>query len=173
MTATATLILVATLTPLVLATLFFLRRCWLRWRTEDEDWMSEVTRQHFDIFQSGEFNEAAVESAKRRFRDLFERGGEFAVEANLRPGTQYIFQVRALAEIGTESAGRILERQLHRKLSDNQLERAWYWIDLAACLRILHRQESLPHLLRCSAEARESPLGHYFAAETICFLGFA
>jgi hypothetical protein len=27
--------------------------------------------------------------------------------------------------------------------------------------------------LRCSEKARESPLGHYFAAETLCILGFA
>jgi len=84
-----------------------------------------------------------------------------------------IYQVRALAEIGTDAAGRILERQLHRRLSDDQLEQAWYWIDLAASLRVLNRQESLPHLLRCSETARESPLGHYYAAETVCILGFA
>src|SRR5439155_14719150 len=95
------------------------------------------------------------------------------VEASLRAGPQYIYQVRALAEIGTDAAGRILERQLQRRLSDDQLEQAWYWIDLAACLRVLNRQESLPHLLRCSEAARESPLGHYYAAETVCILGFA
>src|SRR5262249_13224241 len=64
-------------------------------------------------------------------------------------------------------------RQLQRRLSDDQLEQAWYWIDLAASLRLLNREESLPHLLRCSEHARETPLGHYYAAETVCFLGFA
>jgi hypothetical protein len=135
--------------------------------------MSDVTRQHLEIFQSGDFNEAAVETSKRRMRRLFENGGELAVEASLRPGLQFVYQVRALAEIGTDAAGRILERQLARRLSSDQIEQAWYWIDLAACLRILNRQESLPHLLRCSEDARSTPLGHYYAAETVCFLGFA
>ena len=166
------LILVATLMPLVLFGVFLLGRHWQRWRFGDER-LSPVSRQHFEIFQSGEFNEAAVEHVKRRLRALFEHGGERAVEASLRPGTQFIYQVRALAEIGTDAAGRILERQLHRRLSNNSLDQAWYWIDLAASLRVLNRQESLPHLLRCAENARESPLGHYFAAETICFLGFA
>lgn len=166
------LILATTLLPLLFLAFFLLGRCWQRWRS-GQDSVTEVARQHFEIFQSGEFNETAVEMAKRRFHVLFERGGERAVEASLRPGPHFIYQVRALAEIGTDAAGRILERQLQRKLSDNELEQAWYWIDLAGSLRVLNRQESLPHLLRCSEVARESPLGHYFAAETVCILGFA
>ena len=165
------LILTATFMPLLLAAFFLLGRCWQRWRGEEV--LSDVAKQHFEIFQSGEFNEAAVETIKRRLRVLFERGGERAVEASIRPGPHFIYQVRALAEIGTDAAGRILERQLHRRLSDNRLEQAWYWIDLAACLRFLNRDESLAHLLRCSEGPRESPLGHYYAAETVCFLGFA
>jgi len=163
----------AILLLLLLAAVYLLLRCWQIWRTAREEPMSAVTRQHFEIFQSGEFNEAAVETVKRRFHVLFERGGELAVEASIRPGTHFIYQMRALAEIGTDAAGRILERQLQRRLSDDQLEQAWYWIDVAACLRFLNRQESLPVLLRCSEAARESPLGHYFAAETLCILGFA
>jgi hypothetical protein len=84
----------------------------------------------------------------------------------------FVFQVRALAEIGTDAAGKILERQLQRHLTDDQLEQAWYWIDLAGSLRTLNRDESLPHLLRCADTATEVPLGHFFAAETVCFLGF-
>jgi hypothetical protein len=167
------LILVATLMPLLLAGVFWLGRCWQRWRMARGMHLSEVTRQHFDIFQTGEFNEAAVETFKRRFRALLERGNGAAVETSLRPGLQYIYQVRALAEIGTEEAGRILERQLHRRLCDDELEQAWYWIDLASSLRLLNRQESLPHLLRCFEAACETPLGHYYAAEALCFLGFA
>src|SRR5207244_12970056 len=37
----------------------------------------------------------------------------------------------------------------------------------------LNRSQSLPHLLRCAEAAGDIPLGHFFAAETICFLGFA
>jgi hypothetical protein len=165
-------ILVATLLPLLFLAFFLLGRCWQRWRMA-QDAVTDVARQHFEIFQSGELNETALEIAKRRFHVLFEHGGERAVEASIRPGPHFIYQVRALAEIGTDAAGRILERQLARRLSNNQLEQAWYWIDVAASLRVLNRQESLPHLLRCSEAARESPLGHYFAAETVCILGFS
>src|SRR5437763_4810348 len=138
-----------------------------------QDDLSPVTRQHIDLFQGGQLSEVAVESAKDRFRVLLERGEVEAVEASLRPGTHYVVQVRALTEIGTDDAGRILERQLQRRLTEDQIEQSWYWIDLANGLRSLNREQSLPHLLRCSEQAGEIPLGHFFAAETICFLGFA
>jgi HEAT repeats len=166
------LIVVAFLTPLLLLAIFRLGQCWQRMRSRTE-YLSDVSRQHLEILQTGELNEAAVEIVKRRFHTLFQKGGELAVESNIKPGPHFIYQVRALAEIGTDAAGRILERQLHRKLSDDELEQACYWLDLAIGLRVLNRQESLPHLLRCSENARETPLGHYFAAETVCFLGFA
>jgi hypothetical protein len=165
-------LIVAILLPMLLAAAFLLGRHLPR-RRETADPFSPVTRQHFEIFQGGQVNEAAVEAAKRRFRDLLERGEEATVEASLRPGMHFVFQVRALAEIGTDAAGKILERQLQRHLTDDQLEQAWYWIDLAGSLRTLNRDESLPHLLRCADSATEVPLGHFFAAETVCFLGFA
>ncbi|MFI4983425.1 MAG: hypothetical protein ACHQIO_23985, partial [Nevskiales bacterium] len=118
-------------------------------------------------------SEAAVESAKERFRHMLERGELEAVEASLRPGIHFVIQVRALAEIGTDDAGRILERQLQRRLTDDQIEQAWYWIDLASSLRSLNREQSLPLLLRCAESANELPLGQFFAAETVCFLSFA
>ncbi len=135
--------------------------------------LSPVIRQHFEIFQTGQVNEEAVEAAKRRFRGMLERGEDEKVAACLRPGTQFFFHVRALAEIGTDAAGQILERQLERRLADDQLEQSWYWIDLAGGLRALGREASLPHLLRCASAALDSPLGHFYAAETTCFLGFA
>jgi HEAT repeats len=138
-----------------------------------QDDLSAVTRQHIDLFQGGQLSEAAVESAKDRFRTLLEDGEVEAVEASLRPGTHLVVQVRALTEIGTDDAGRILERQLQRRLSDDQIEQSWYWIDLANGLRNLNREQSLPHLLRCSEGVGEIPLGHFLAAETVCFLGFA
>ena len=138
-----------------------------------QDDLSPVTRQHIDLFQGGQLSEVAVESAKDRFRVLLERGEVEAVEASLRPGTHYVVQVRALTEIGTDDAGRILERQLQRRLTEDQIEQSWYWIDLANGLRSLNREQSLPHLLRCSEQAGEIPLGHFLAAETACFLGFA
>src|SRR3954466_15559336 len=135
--------------------------------------LSPVSRQHIDLFQGGQLSEAAVEATKARFRDLLERGEVAAVEASLRAGMQYVVQVRALAELGTDDAGRILERQLHRRLTDDHIEQAWYWIDLANGLRTLNRSQSLPHLLRCAETAGDIPLGHFFAAETVCFLGFS
>ena len=137
------------------------------------DELSAVTRQHIDLIQGGQINETAVESAKARFRMLLERGEVEVIEASLRPGTHYVEQVRALAEIGTDDAGKILERQLQRRLTEDQIEQFWYWIDLANSLRTLNREQSLPHLLRCAERAEEMPLGNFLAAETACFLGFA
>jgi len=168
--------IIAVALPLLLAMLlaaaFLLGRHWQRRHVLGET-MSPVTRQHIQLFQGGQLNENLVDAAKRRICDQLERGELATVEANLRPGMQFVVQVRALAEIGTEEAGRILERQLQRRLTDDPLEQSWYWIDLANGLRSLHREESLPHLLRCAETAGELPLGHFFAAETICFLGFA
>jgi hypothetical protein len=164
--------LMAMLMVVLLAAAFLLGRHVRKHQLAGEQ-LSPVSRQHIDLFQGGQLNEVLVEAAKTRFRELLERGEVAAVEASLRPGTQYVVQVRALAELGTEAAGRILERQLQRRLSDDKLEQAWYWIDLASSLRSLNRQESLPHLLRCAEAAGEVPLCHFFAAETICFLGFS
>lgn len=165
-------LIVAILLPMLLGAAFLLGRHLPR-RRERADAFSPVSRQHFELFQGGPVNEAVVEAAKRRFRALLERGEDAAVEASIRPGMQFVFQVRALAEIGSDAAGKILERQLQRHLTDDDLEQAWYRIDLAGSLRVLNRAESLPHLLRCADAAGDVPLGHFFAAETVCFVGFA
>src|SRR5258705_451433 len=93
--------------------------------------------------------------------------------AGRRAGMQFVVQVRALAELGPDDGGRLLERQLQRRLTDDQIEQSCYWIDLATGLRALNRAQSLPHLLRCAEAAGDVPLGHFFAAETVCFLSFA
>jgi hypothetical protein len=165
-------LIMAVLLPLLMAAAFLLGRH-LHRRQLLRDELSPVSRQHIDLFQGGQLNEAAVETAKARFRELLERGDLAAVEASLRPGTQYVVQVRALAELGTDDAGQILERQLQRRLTEDQIEQSWYWIDLASGLRSLNRSQSLPHLLRCAEAAGDTPLGHFFAAETVCFLGFS
>jgi hypothetical protein len=168
----AAVLIMAVLLPMLMAAAYLLGRH-LQRRLHQGPELSAVTRQHIDLFQGGQLNEAVLEAAKVRFRAMLERGEVAAVEASLRPGMSYVFQVRALAEIGTDDAGRILERQLQRRLTEDQLEQSWYWIDLASSLRSLHREESLPHLLRCADEAGDNPLGHFFAAETICFLSFS
>lgn len=165
-------LLMAVLFPMLLAAAFLLGRHLHRKQSQEEE-LSPVSRQHIDLFQGGQLNEAAVASAKEHFRNLLEHGQVQEVEASLRPGVHYVIQVRALAEIGTDDVGRILERQLNRRLTEDQIEQSWYWIDLASSLRSLNREQSLPHLLRCSESAGEIPLGHFFAAETVCFLTFA
>src|SRR5215468_5924637 len=142
------------LMPMLMAAVFLLARHLYRRPYAGEE-LSAVSRQHIDLFQGGQLSEAAVESAKARFRDLLERGEVATVESSLRPGMQYVVQVRALAELGTEDAGRILERQLQRRLTDDVIEQSWYWIDLAHGLRSLNRSQSLPHLLRCAEAAGE------------------
>src|SRR5438876_2307442 len=152
------MLLMALLFSALVVGAFLLGRMLQRRRDLADD-LSPVTRQHIELFQGGQLNEANVESAKRRFRALLERGQVEAVEASLRPGTQFVIHVRALAEIGTEDAGRILERQLERRLTDNQIEQAWYWIDVANGLRSLNREQSVPNLLRCADQASRIPLG--------------
>jgi hypothetical protein len=125
------------------------------------------------LFQGGQISETAMEAAKARYRDMLERGDVEGIEASLCPGMNYVVQVRALAELGTDDAGRILERQLQRRLTEDKLEQSWYWIDLASSLRTLNRAQSLPHLLRCIDGARDAPLGHFLTAEAVCFLSFA
>lgn len=165
------IVVLALLLPIAMAAVFLLTR-YIYHRPHEQDELSPVTRQHIELFQGGQLSEAAVESTKARFRDLLERGEVETIEASLRAGMQYVVQVRALAELGTEDAGQILERQLQRRLTDDRIEQFWYWIDLASGLRSLNRAQSLPHLLRCAEAAGDAPLGHFFAAETVCFLGF-
>src|SRR5262245_60711978 len=107
------ILILAIVLPILLAAAFLLGRHFQKRRAADDEF-SAVTRQHFELFQSGRFNEVAVEAVKRRFSELLERGEEATVEASLRPGMNYVYQVRALADIGTDAAGRILERQLRR-----------------------------------------------------------
>src|SRR5947209_8755830 len=164
--------IVAVVMPMLTAAAFLLGRHFHRRPAHGEE-LSAVTRQHIDLLQGGQLNQNLLDATKDRFRELLERGELAAVEASLRPGVQFVVQVRALAELGTDDAGRILERQLQRRLTDDLMEQSWYWFDLASSLRALNRVQSLPHLLRCAESAGDIPLGHFFAAETVCFLGFA
>jgi HEAT repeat protein len=169
---TALGIVLAIALPLLLGAAFLLGR-YMRRRLSGEIELTPVTRQHLELYRGGQLNEQAIEAVRSRYREWLERGEIERVEGSLRPGTQFVLRVRALAEIGTEEACQILERQLRRKLSDNDMDQAWYWIDLANSLRNLNRDESLPMLLECVNESDEFPLVHYFAAETVCFMGFS
>lgn len=131
-----------------------------------------VARQHLELLQGGLISESSLESAKSEFGRMLEQGHQFQVEARLQPGLQFVVHVRALAELGTEAAGRVLDRQIGRSLSDDALEQAWYGIDLASGLRRMRRRESLPRLLAFATEAMELPLCHLLGAEVTAFPGF-
>lgn len=165
------LVVLAAFLPIAIGSAMVLGR-YLR-RSAGGDALSPVARQHFELMQGGQLNEADVAAAKRRFHQLLARGELDRVESSLRPGTQFVVKVRALAEIGTEEAGAILDKQLRRQISSDPLEQSWYWIDLANSLRLLNREESLETLLECAAAAPERPLMHFFAAEAVCFPNFA
>jgi hypothetical protein len=166
------MLLASILMPLLMALAFLLGR-YLGLRRPSYERYSPVIRQHFDLLQGAELNEAAVEATKQRFRHLLEQDAVSVVEASMKPGTNFVVQVRALVELGTEEAGQILERQLGRQLSDDQLEQAWYGIDLANGLRHLRREESLPLILEHAERAADTPLASLFAAEAASFTGFA
>src|SRR5260370_8300284 len=120
-------LILAVLLVMLLAAAFLLGRHLSR-RQYLRDELSPVSRQHIDLFQGGHLSEAAVESTKARFRDLLERGQLDAVEASLRPGMLFVFQVHALAELGTDAAGHLLERHLQRRLTHDPIEQPRYWI---------------------------------------------
>src|SRR5262249_36960254 len=115
--------IVAVVVPMLTAAAFLLGRHFHR-RPAPRDEPSAVTRQPIDLSQGAQLPQPLLDATKDRFRDLLERGEMAAVEASLRPGVQYVVQVRALAELGTDAAGRILERQLQRRLSDDLMEQS-------------------------------------------------
>lgn len=167
------LILLAIVVPLLVGGAFVLGRL-MRDRRRDSGWeLTPVSRQHLEIYQGGSLDDEAVHLAKLRYQDWLDRGEIDRIEASLSPGMQFIVRVRALAEIGTEEACQILQRQLSRRLTTNRIEQAWYWIDLANCLRHLNHEDSVPLLLECVNATDEFPLVHHFAAETIAFISFA
>ena len=85
----------------------------------------------------------------------------------------YVVRVRALAELGTEEACAILEKQLQKVIIDDPVEQSWYWIDIAHCLRMLAHDESVPLLLELMAQADDFPLVHFYAAELVAFNSFS
>jgi hypothetical protein len=168
------LVVVSVLVPGVLAWLWWLARRLPRLPHPSlPELMSAVSRQHLDLFQGGRLNESAVASARARLAPLLERGEVGRVEEQLVAGTQFVVQVQALAEIGSDSARQVLERQLLRRHCDDPLEQSWYWIDVARGLRTVSKVESLAPLLRCATAASRMPLGHLLAAETVCFDEFS
>src|SRR5262245_11170032 len=133
---------------------------------------SEVCRQYVYLFRGGPLSESAVQSARVSLEALLDRGDVRQVETILRPGKQFAVQARALADIGSEPARVILERQLERPIGTDPLEQGWYRLDLARCLRKLNRVPSMTALVRAAA-GPDAPLIYFLAAEAVCFPGFA
>ena len=156
------------------AVLIGARRRWPRWfPTPHNSTQSPVAFQHLQLYQGGLINPHELESAKEELGEKLAVGGVSAAETCLRSGTEFVVQVHALAEIGTEEAGRVLERQLGRRISDDKIEQSWYLLDIAQGLRGLNRAQSLPLLLRCNEKDFEYPLASLFAAEIVSFPQFA
>jgi len=135
--------------------------------------LSAVARQHLHLLRGGHLSQPALDAAKTEFRQLLEHGQFAQARTCVRPGLDFVVQVRALAEIGTDEAGRVLVHQLERRLSSDPVEQSWYWADVAGGLRELHRPDTLQLLLAKTPEALALPLGHLFAVELVCFDGFA
>jgi HEAT repeat protein len=105
------------------------------------------------------------------------RSGALALTAGpaprLRPGHRCVEEVRRRCHVDFTGALNFLEGQLNRRVSDNPLEQARYWTDLAEGLRGLNLHESLPALLRRSDDALDLPLAEGYAAEVSSFAAFA
>jgi hypothetical protein len=141
-------------------------------REDNDELISAVSRQHIDLFNGGQLDEAELEAARKKYVQWLHEDQLERIEASLVPGLSYVVRVRALAELGTEEACIILEKQLDRVIVDDPMEQAWYWVDIAHCLRMLAREESLPLLLERIAQADDFPLVHFFAAEVVTFNQF-
>jgi len=104
------------------------------------------------------------------------RSGALALnagKARVRPGHRCVEEIRRRCHTDFSAALNYLEGQLNRRVSDNPLEQARYWIDLAEGLRGLNLHESLPALLRRADDALDLPLGEGYAAEVSSFAAFA
>lgn len=147
-------------------------RRWFVSRRAEEEELSIVSQQHIDLYNGGQLDEAELQTAKKRYVQWLHEDQLDRIRSSLVPGLTYVVRVRALAELGTEEACQILEEQLDRILVDDPIEQAWYWIDIAHCLRMLAHDESLPLLLNRLNQADDFPLVHFYAAEVVAFATF-
>lgn len=149
---------------------------WRRWYLSQrgfEEPLSEVSQQHIDLYNGGILDESELELTRQRYSVWLQNDQEDRILASLVPGLSYVVRVRALAELGSDEACSILENQMNRILTDDPVEQAWYWIDVAHCLRMLAHDTSLPTLLERVAQADDFPLVHFYASEIVTFSTFA
>lgn len=148
------------------------RRWLLPRRVAPRAQFAAVDQQHRHLHAGGLLGETACEKTKAHFRELLDAGRSDQVERELHAGLDFAVQVRALGELGTPEAGRILEQQLAHPLTGDPVEQSWYWVDVAAALRRLNRAEALPAVLRCAEATAGSPQGELLAAEAVAFVNF-
>ncbi len=134
--------------------------------------IAAVDRQHRHLQAGGLLGESACEKTKTHFRELLESGRADLVERELHAGLDFAVRVRALTDLGTPAAARLLERQLTRELTPDPVERAWYWVDVASALRRLNYAEALPAVLHCAEATSNSTQGAVLASEAVCFTNF-
>lgn len=131
-----------------------------------------VDRQHRHLRAGGMLGETACASTKAHFAELLDNGRADLIEREIRPGLDFAVQVRALTELGTPDAARVLEGLLTRALAHDPVEQAWYWVDVAGALRQLNRTDALLSVLRCTDAAADLPPGAVLAAEAVAFPNF-
>lgn len=148
-------------------------RYWLTHRYDAPEHLSIVSQQHVELFNGAQLDEAELEMAKKRYAQWLREEQFDRIEASLIAGLSYVVRVRALAELGTEEACRILDKQLSRVITQDPVEQSWYWIDVAHCLRMLAHDESLPTLLDRLVDSDDFPLVHFYVAEVVAFSHFA
>lgn len=149
------------------------RRWWLPRRLLVTAPVASVEQQHKQLFAGGQLGEAAVAATAARFRAFLAAGRAADVEREVRAGIDFAVQVHALTSIGTQEAGRILEKQLGRTLTRDRVEQTWYWADVASALRRIGYASALPAVLRCADAAAELPAGTVLAAEAVAFPNFS
>lgn len=148
------------------------RRWLLTRRVVPRATLAAVDKQHRHLQAGGLLGDTAREATRAHFQKFLDAGRPDQVARELRPGLDFAVQVRALAEIGTPEAARILEHLLARPLSSDPVEQAWYWLDIAGALRRLNRHEALPAVLRCAEATSGSEQGELLAAEALAFANF-
>ena len=149
------------------------RRWLLTRRVVPRATLAAVDKQHRHLQAGGLLGDTAREATKAHFQKFLDAGRPDQVARELRPGLDFAVQVRALAEIGTPEAARILEHLLARPLSSDPVEQAWYWLDIAGALRRLNRHAALPAILRCAEATSGSEQGELLAAEALAFANFS
>lgn len=133
---------------------------------------SAVTSQHLHLFQGGTLAESTIANIRDEFCEKLDCGDTASIESSMQPGLEFVVRVRALSEIGSEEAARLLERQLQRDHTRDPLEQSWYRIDVAHALRQMNHPGSLSALLEQLPTLCHSPLKGLYAAELVCFPGF-